>query len=93
MTISENLDTFLADFGVPVIFDGETFVGVLDMPDQSIGSFAVSTEYSVLVKTVDISEENVESQDPITVDSIDYLVREYKRIDDGKFAKILLTKA
>lgn len=91
--ITENLDTFLVDFGVEVVFGGEKFVGVLDAPDQIIGnSMSVSTEYLLTVKTSDISDDDFSHDESITVDGDSYKTREYRKIDDGKFARILLTK-
>lgn len=94
MTLTEDLDTFLADFGVAVTFNSQSYVGVLDMPDQIVGGgLAISTEYSLLVQAADLPESDVDRGDSITVDGSSYIVREYHRVDDGKFAKIILTKA
>ncbi len=92
MVISENLDTFLADFGVEVVFGGKKYVGFLDEPDQILGdSLSLSTEYLLTVKSSDIPTAS--QGDSIKVSSLDFAVREYRKFDDGKFARILMAKA
>lgn len=87
----ENLDTFLNDFGVPVVFGDVSSVGILDMPDQIIGDgISVSTEYVLTVYAEEFSAAKY--GDEIEVDGDDYLVRQNRKIDDGKFAKLTLEK-
>ena len=89
MTISETTSTFLDDFGVSVTYGATTCTGILDMPDSVLGGgIAISTEYELTVRTADIAGANAD--DAITVNSVSYKVREYRKIDDGVFAKILL---
>jgi hypothetical protein len=92
MTISENLDTFLADFGVSVQWGAVSGSGVLDMPDQLLaGGVAISTEYSLLVKASLFAE--VQWDDALTVDGVAYKARETRKIDDGTFCRILLQRS
>jgi len=91
MLLSETTSTFLADFGVDVTFGATTCKGILDIPDQILGGgLAISTQYELTVKVADIAAAT--SGNSITVASVAYTVREYRKIDDGVFAKILLTK-
>ncbi len=88
---AETLDTFLKDFGVPVIFGDVSSVGILDMPDQLIGDgISISTEYTLTVFSDEFSAAKY--GDEIEVDGEDYLVRQNRKIDDGKFAKLTLEK-
>lgn len=89
--ITEILDTFLADFGVPVVCGGVSGVGVLDMPDQLVGDISLSTEYSVLVKAADFHGV-ARNGAAISVNGVNYKVREFKRVDDGSFARVVLSK-
>lgn len=89
--ITENLDTFLADFGVTVTAGLVSGLGVLDMPDSIVGGFAISTGYSLLGKYADFGA--LAYGDAITVDGVAYTVQEPpKKVDDGKFCRVELTK-
>jgi hypothetical protein len=95
--MTENLDLYFDDFGVSVSWekDNNTTVetmGVLDMPDEELGGGLLqSTEYSLLVKTAEFI--GIQKDDEIIVDGEDYVVRSsLKRVDDGKLARIGLSK-
>ena len=52
MAFIDDLDIFLADFGVPVTNGIVTGVGVLDMPSEMIADGVVlTTDYKLTVKT------------------------------------------
>lgn len=88
---SDDLDTFTDDFGVTATWGSVSGLGVLDQPDQIIGGgISISTEYLLTVKAEDF--EGIAFGDAITVDSTDYTVREVRKIDDGSFYRIVLTK-
>lgn len=89
--MNENLDVFLADFGLDVVF-GDTYTkGILDMPDQNILSGNVlSTEYSLTFKTSSLP--SLLSGDVLSVDEISYKIREVEKIVDGNFSRALLTR-
>lgn len=91
----ENLDTFFQDdlLTVPVVFGATETTGILDMPDQLlVGGLVESTAYSLLVKTSDFPTAPV-AGDAITVDGEDYVVSTpLMKIDDGKLARIGLSK-
>lgn len=93
MNITENLDTFLADFGETVVCGAVSGVGILDSPDQDMaGGLIMSSEYSVLVKWSLFSAVNVGAS--ITVAGVSYTVRKTpEKVDDGVFCKIQLSKA
>lgn len=89
--MEENLDVFLADFGLDVVFGDIITRGIFDMPDQSILSGqATSTEYSLTFKTETIPL--LKNNDALSVDEINYKVREIEKIADGKFTRATLTK-
>lgn len=90
MAITENLDTYLTDFGVAVVAGAVSGLGILSMPDEVVGEFGVSTEYSVIVKTSLYS--SLKYGDSITVNSVSYTVKENRKIDDGSFSRISLEK-
>jgi hypothetical protein len=91
MLLTENLDTFLADFGDTVVFNGSSYVGVLDAPDNIVGSLTISTEYALTVK--DSVFSGVVRGDTLTVAGVSYVAREYKKIGDGKFGVISLSRS
>ena len=89
--ITENLDVFLADFGVSVTAGAIAGVGLFDMPTQVIADGMVLTsDYTLTAKTSDFG--GVSYGDAITVDGTAYQVREVRRLDDGKFCEIGLSK-
>lgn len=89
--ITENLDTFLSDFGVTVVLGSTTGTGVLDTPDQFVGDgLSISTDYSLLCKFSEFG--GAAYGDAITVDGVSYTVREVRKIDDGKLCRIGLSK-
>jgi hypothetical protein len=88
---SADLDVFFAGpDAVDVVFGESTFKGLLDQPDESVGTFHVSTEYILTAKTSDVA--TVEQDNEITVDGSTYEVRQKRKIDDGALTKLLLSK-
>ena len=91
MAISENLDGFLADFGVAVTDGVTATTGVLDMPSEVIaGGMVITTDYSLTVKAS--VYPNLKYADALTVGGAAYTVREVRAQDDGQFAIIYLQK-
>lgn len=89
--LTENLDTFLAVFGVDVVFGSVRGKGILDAPTNVIGGgMVLSNEYLLTVKTADFADAAY--GDSITVGGTAYQVREARQIDDAAFTEILLTK-
>ncbi len=86
----ENLDAFFDDFSVSVTFGATSFKGILDTPDDFVGGVAVSTEYSLLVKSSNIT--TLEELDTVTIDGASYKVRAIRKVDDGKLSRVGLSK-
>lgn len=91
MAFEEDLDLFLADFGVPVNAGLVSGVGVLDMPGQVIADgMVLSTDYKLTVRS-DIFGW-LKYDDSVSVDGGVYKVREVLPVEDGRFTEVLLTK-
>lgn len=87
MALTENLNVFLADFGVTCVSGGVTAFGLLDMPSQVLaGDMVLTTDYTLLAKASDFG--TLIRGNSITVDGNLYTVRETRLIDDGKFVEI-----
>ena len=88
---TENLDLFLADFGVPVVFGQVTGVGILDMPAQVIADgMVITTDYKLTVRA-DLFGA-MKYGDAVTVNGIAYQVREPMLVDDGAFLEVSLSR-
>lgn len=91
MAITEDLDIFLADFGVSCTAGAVTANGILDMPSQILSDgMVLSTDYTLTARASAFGTLTRGSS--ITVDSVAYTVRETMLIDDGKFVQIALQK-
>lgn len=91
MAFTEDLDLFLADFGVPVSSGAISGIGILDMPSEIIADGVVlTTDYKVTVKASLFGELNYGAT--VTVDGVDYTIREVMKVDDGSFVELTLTK-
>lgn len=91
MAFTEDLDLFLADFGVSVTSGAVTGVGILDMPTEIIADNVVlTTDYKVTVKTSEFG--GLIYGAPVTVNGVNYQVREALKIDDGEFTELMLTR-
>lgn len=89
--LSENLDVFLADFGVTVTNGTTTTTGVLDMPSEVIaGGMVITTDYALTVKSS--AFPGLKYADALTVDGAAYTVREVRAQDDGQFSTVYLSK-
>lgn len=91
MAITEDLDIFLADFGVSCTAGAVTANGILDMPSQILSDgMVLSTDYTLTARASSFG--SLIRGNSITVDSVAYTVRETMLIDDGKFVQIALQK-
>jgi hypothetical protein len=91
VALTEDLSLFLADFGVSCTAGAISALGILDMPSQIIsGDMVLSTDYSLTARTADFG--GLLFGDGITVDGVNYQVREVRRLDDGAFVEIALMK-
>ena len=91
MAITEDLDVYLADFGVSCTAGATTAKGILDMPGEVVaGGMVLSTDYSLTTRHSNFG--TLIAGDAITVAGEAYTVRENRRIGDGKFVEIALQK-
>ena len=89
--ITEDLDVFLADFGVSVIAGAVSGVGILDMPGQSVmDDMVISTNYQVTCRADEFGWLGY--GDVMTIDSNTYRVQELMTLTDGKFCSAQLEK-
>jgi hypothetical protein len=92
MALTENLDAFLADFGVSCTAGAVTALGILDMPTQVLaGDQILSTDYTLTARAADFGDLLYGSE--ISVNGVPYTVRETQLIDDGAFCQIGLMRS
>lgn len=91
MALSENLDVFMADFGVAVTDGVTATVGNLDMPSEVIaGGMIITTDYTLTIRAN--VYPTLKYADSLTVAGAAYTVREVRLLDDGVFATVYLSK-
>ena len=101
MLFDEDASVFLADFGVSVTDGTTTSTGILDLPgeiyttrefgDHTLDFQVSSTDYVLTVKTSDFGTKKY--NDTLTVDNVNYKVRNSLTIDSGLFTLITLSKS
>ena len=91
MALTENLDVFLADFGVSVTAGAVSGVGILDMPGELVADgMIITTDYSLRCEASKFG--TLAYGVSITVNGAAYTVRENRLIEDGVFCVITLQK-
>ena len=91
MAFIEDIDVFLGDFSDTVIYDGKNYKGILEQPDEVIADGVVlTTDYQLTAKNSDLGELVFESA--LTVNGTSYTVRSVRKVDDGSFCILSLTK-
>lgn len=93
MAFTEDLDLFLNTDEMAVEATSGAITGnvILDMPSETVaGGMVITTEYMATAKTSDFG--GLLYGDPITVNGINYQVREVMLIDDGSFCQLALSK-
>jgi hypothetical protein len=91
MALTENLDVFLADFGVSVTAGAVSGVGILDMPGELVADgMIITTDYSLRCEASKF--RTLAYGASITVDGAAYTIRENRLIEDGVFCVITLQK-
>jgi hypothetical protein len=91
MALTEDLDIFLADFGVSCTAGATTANGILDMPSQVISDgMVLTTDYTLTARASNFG--SLIRGDSITVDGTAYTVRETMLLDDGKFVQLGIQK-
>jgi len=92
MALTENLDIFLADFGVSCTAGAVTAVGILDMPTEVVaGDMMLSTDYVLTAKSSDFGDLVYNSQ--ITVNGTAFTVRDNRLTGDGMFCELSLQRS
>lgn len=91
MAWTEDPTVFLADFGLSVSSGGISGLGILDMPGTlTADGMAISTDYTLRCEASKFGSLAYGAS--ITVNSVNYTVRENRLIDDGTFCEITLQK-
>jgi multidrug efflux pump subunit AcrA (membrane-fusion protein) len=91
MAFTEDLNTYFADFTDTVVHSSTTYKGILDQPDEMIADgLVVTTDYQLTAKTSDLGALVFDAT--VTVNSVDYKVRNVKKIDDGTLCIVFLMK-
>ncbi len=89
--ITEDLGMFLEDFGVACTAGAVTAKGILDMPSQIVADgMVLTTDYKLTVRTADFG--GLIYGAGITVDGVNYQVREALKVDDGAMTELMLTR-
>ena len=90
--LSNDLDVFFDNpFGVSATAGDTTGKVLFDQPDQVLaGGMVLSTDYQVTAKASEFG--TLTADDAITVDSVDYTVRETRLLGDGLLCEITLQK-
>jgi len=92
MAFTEDLDVFLADFGVPISAGGRTGLGILDMPSEMVADGVVlTTDYKVTCLASKFG--NLQYATGVNVDGLPYTVRSVELLDDGKFCDLMLQRS
>ena len=91
MAFTEDLSVFLQDFGVACTAGSVTALGILDMPSQIIsGDMVLTTDYTLTARAADFG--GLLYGDGITVDGVNYQVREVRKLDDGMMVEVGLQR-
>jgi len=91
MAFTEELSVFLADFGVTTTAGAVSGLGLLDMPGELVlDGMVISTDYSLRCEASKFGGLIYGAE--MTVDGVNYQVRDNRLIEDGKFCNITLLK-
>ncbi len=91
MALTEDLTLFLDDFGVSCTAGAVSALGILDMPTQVLaGDMVLTTDYTLTARASDFG--GLLYGAAITVDGVNYSVRETRKLDDGAFVEIALMR-
>ena len=91
MAFTEDIDTFFGDFSESVFYDGTTYKGILEQPDEIVADDRVlTTDYQLTVKTVDLGSLAYNTE--LEVSDVKYKVRSARKIDDGTISVVSLMK-
>jgi hypothetical protein len=88
---TEDLDVFLADFGVSVTAGAVSGLGILDMPGQQVmDDQVISIGYTLTCRADQFGDLGYGAA--VTVDGDAYTVQENLPISDGRFCRILMER-
>lgn len=91
----DDLDVYLADFGVPCVVTTHTFLGILNQPDDAMQFDAAIVQSNIrelTVKTSDISAASIGVKTSISIDGASYEVRSLEEPDDAAFTTLRVRK-
>lgn len=92
MAFTEDLDLFLADFGVPVSSGAVSGIGILDMPSEIVADGVVlTTDYKVTCKASLFAD--LQYGTGVNVDGLPYTLRNVELLDDGRFCALMLQRS
>lgn len=92
MAFTEDLNVFLADFGVSCTAGAVTALGILDMPMEVLaGDQVLSTDYTLTARAADFGDLLYGSE--ISVNGVPYTVRDTRLVDDGAFCQISMMRS
>jgi len=92
MAFTENLDVFLAVFGVSCTAGAVTALGILNMPGEVLmDGMVISTDYTLLAKAEDFGDLLYGSQ--ISVNGVPFSVREATLQADGRMVQLSLQRS
>ena len=91
MAFTEDLDIFVAVFGDAVEYQGVLYKGILEQPDEIVADgLVMTTDYELTAKTSDLG--GLVFDNTLKVNGDAYKVRNTRKIDDGSFCLVSLTK-
>ena len=91
MAFTEDLDIFLADFGDTVEYLGVNYKGILEQPDEIVADgLVMTTDYELTAKTSELG--GLVFDNILKINGDKYKVRSARKIDDGSFCLVSLTK-
>lgn len=94
--LADDLDVYLADFGVPCVANGCAFTGLLDQPDDSLrfeSGQAQSSMRRLTVKTSDIGAASISAKTSITIGGAPYTVSAIEQLGDEAFTHLRVRKS
>ncbi len=87
----EDTNVFFGHFSEEVFYNNKTYKGILEQPDEIIADGVVlTTDYELTARNSDLGDLSFDTE--IKVKNIKYRVRNVRKIDDGTFCKISLSK-
>ena len=91
MAFTENLNVFFNDFSNDVVVSNVSYKGILEQPDELIADgIVMTTDYELTAKNSDLG--SIAFDTIVAIDSVQYKVRNVRKIDDGILCKISLKK-